>query len=195
MRLPNGLIAGVVGLLATGLTGCTGSGPAQAPYPGSAPAAAGTTSAFPAASESTQAQAGPAEPETKAGARAAAARFYRLYSSGQFAASWVLLSPTTQRAVPRGLWVSVHERCPTPGAGAGRVIKSVLVFGNAAIVTGAVSGAGSRLGRSHDVFNYTDGHWGYTPNDLNIYHHGSVAADIAAAKAQGFCTLQEAAPL
>jgi len=194
MRFPNGLLAGVVGLLAVGLVGCSGSAPAQAPYPGSAPPSSSSVPA-PAETLSTAAQTGPAEPETKAGAREAAAKFYRLYSASQFAASWELLSTATQRAVPRTVWVSVHAGCPAADVGKGRVIRSVLVFGNAAIVTETVAGAGSRLGKAHDVFNYTDGHWGYAPNDLSIYHHGSVTADIAAAKVQGFCTSRSASPM
>jgi glutamyl-tRNA reductase len=31
------------------------------------------------------------------------------------------------------------------------------------------------------------GRWGFIPNDLSYYQHGSVKADIAAAKAAGYC--------
>jgi hypothetical protein len=194
MRFPNGLLAGVAGLLAVGLIGCSGSSAEPAPYPGSA-SPSSSSQAAPVPAESTGTQTGAAEPLTKAGAHAAAAKFYRLYSTGQFAAMWDLLTLTAQRAVPRTTWVNVHANCPSVGAGTGRVIESVLVFGNAAIVTETVKGAASKLGTSHDVFNYANGHWAYAPNDLNIYHHGSVAADIAAAKAHGFCTSQKATPL
>ena len=74
------------------------------------------------------------------------------------------------------------------GAGKSRIIKAVTVFGSAAIVTEAIAGAASKLGTAEDVFNYANGHWSYSPGDLSIYHHGSVAADVAAAKAAGFCT-------
>ena len=62
------------------------------------------------------------------------------------------------------------------------------VFGDAAIVTEAVAGTALKPGTAEDVFNYADGHWRYSPADLSIYRHGSVTADIAAAKAAGFCT-------
>ena len=196
MRFPNGLLAGLTGLLAVGLVGCSASSaPAPAPYAGSA-SPSSSSLASPAATESIPTQvAGPTEPLTKAGADAAAANFYHLYSTGQFAASWDLLTLTAERAIPRATWVGVHAGCPSGGAGTARVIESVLVFGNAAIVTETVGGAASQLGTSHDVFNYANGHWVYAPNDLGIYHHGSVAADIAAAKALGFCTGREARPL
>lgn len=193
MRFPNGLLAGLAGLTAVTLVGCSGSAPAPTPYSGSEPPSG---SSSPTATEPAVTQTGPPEPETKAGVRAAAAKFYSLYSANQLAASWDLLSPGTQRAAPRAVWVGVHARCTSlSGSDGGRVIKSVLLFGNAAIVTETLAGAESRLGEAHDVFNYSDGHWGYAPNDLNIYHHGSVAADIAAAKAQGFCTARNASPL
>jgi hypothetical protein len=142
----------------------------------------------PAPAGSVAPQTGPPEPETKGGARAAAARFYRLYSADQFSAAWGLLSPTAQRAVPRAIWTGVHNGCPSAGAGVARVIKSVLVFGNAAIVTETIAGAGSRLGKAEDAFSYINGHWAYTPNNLSVYQHDSVSADIVSAEALGFCT-------
>ena len=68
------------------------------------------------------------------------------------------------------------------------MIKAMTVFGDAAIVTEAITGAPSQLGTAEDVFSYANGHWSYSPQDLSIYLHGSVTADIAAAKAAGFCT-------
>jgi hypothetical protein len=111
-----------------------------------------------------------------------------LYSADQFSAAWGLLSPTAQQAVPRAIWISVHNGCPSAGARTARVIKSVLVFGNAAIVTETIAGTGSRLGKAEDAFSYINGRWAYTPNNLSVYHHGSVAADIASAETLGYCT-------
>jgi hypothetical protein len=45
------------------------------------------------------------------------------------------------------------------------------------------------------VFNYSHDHWGYSPSNLGIYQHRSVAADVAAARAAGLCTAGKAAPL
>lgn len=207
MRFPNRLLAGLASLPVVGLVSCSGSGPGPAPHlesasssqtapaPASTGPGAASSAVAPAATGSTAARSGPAEPQTKAGAHAAAANFYRLYSASQFAASWGLLSPAAQREIPRAIWISVHNGCPGASTGAARVIKSVLVFGNAAIVTEGIQGADSRLGEAEDVFNYENGRWGYTPNNLGIYHHGSVAADIVSARGLGFCTGRNAAPL
>jgi hypothetical protein len=173
MRFPKSIL---VGLVAAGLVGCSGtaSGP---PSSDATPTARTTASSVP-----------PASPQMKAGARATAAQFYGLYAASRFAASWNLLAPATKRQVPKRVWVSVHEACPSAGAGKPRTIKAVTVFGNAAIVTEAISGAPVTPGTAEDVFNYANDHWSYSPEDLNIYHHGSVNADIAAAKAAGYCT-------
>jgi hypothetical protein len=64
----------------------------------------------------------------------------------------------------------------------------VTVFGDAAIVTAKVTGAHARHHIARDIFNYANGRWGYSPADLSVYLHGSVAADISAAKAAGLCS-------
>jgi hypothetical protein len=169
MRLLKGLVGG---LLAVGLVGCSGGG-SSGP---SAPSAVTTTAPG----------AAPVSLQMRAGARAAAADFYRLYSASRFAAFWNLLSPATKRQISRHAWVSVHDACPSAEARKPRTIKAMTVFGNAAIVTEAIAGAWPAT--AGDVFNYANGNWSYSPGDLSIYHHRSVAADIAAAKAAGFCT-------
>ena len=171
MRFTKGLL---VGLVATGLVACSSPGSGLSAAPAKSVPAAG--------------QLGPFEPKTHAGARAAAARFYGLYFGSQFAASWDLLAPAAKRHVPRSVWVGVHDGCLSSSARRARVIKSVTVFGDAAIVTNTIAGSHSRHRTASNVFNYANGRWGYSPADLSIYHHGSVAADIAAAKAAGFCT-------
>jgi hypothetical protein len=124
-------------------------------------------------------------PQVREGARAAAVQFYGLYSAGQFAEFWNLLSSATKRQVSESTWVSVHNACSSAGAAGARSIKAVTVFGTAAIVTEAITGAAH--GTAEDVFNYADGRWSYSPADPSVYGHGSVAADIAAAKAAGLC--------
>lgn len=171
MRFLKGL---AVGLVAVGLVGCSVGASEPSPAP-----------ADPQVVTSTAPPASPASPQMRAGARAAAAQFYGLYSASQFAAFWNLLAPATKHQVPRSVWLSVHEACSSSGAGKPRVIKAVTVFGTAAIVTEAVPGV--RPGTAEDVFNYVDGHWSYSPGDPSIYHHGSVAADVAAARTAGFC--------
>jgi hypothetical protein len=81
--------------------------------------------------------------------------------------------------------VSVHDACPSAEAAKPRTIEAVTVFGNAAIVTETIAEASP--GTAEDVFSYVDGHWSYSPEDRSIYHHASVAADVAAAKAARLC--------
>jgi hypothetical protein len=173
MGFPKGLL---VALAAAGLVGCSGAAP-------------GTPSVSPVATaRATASSVPPASPQMKAGVRVAAAKFYGLYSASRYSSFWNLLSPATKRQISRRVWVSVHEACPPAGAGEPRVIKALTVFGNAAIVTEAVNGAPSKPGTAEDVFSYANGRWSYSPQDLSIYRHGSVTADVAAAKAAGFCT-------
>jgi hypothetical protein len=123
----------------------------------------------------------------RVGARAAAVQFDALYLASRFAASWNLLAPAAKRQIRESVWVGVHNGCPPTMAGKTRVVSAVTVFGDTAIVTEQINGAPSRLSRTEDVFSYANGRWGYAPQDLGIYHKKSVAADIAAAKAGGYC--------
>jgi hypothetical protein len=168
MRFAKGLVGG---LALAGLVGCSG-GASGSPSVNPVPAVRTTASSVPSAS-----------PQVKAGARAAAAQFYALYSANRFAAIWNLLSPATKRHVSQRVWVSVHDACRDAGAGKSRIIES----GGAAIITETITRATSKPGTAEDVFGYANGHWRYSPGDPSIYYHGSVAADIAAAKAAGFC--------
>ena len=175
MRWLKGLAAGLV---AAGLAGCSVVGSSE-------PSTAGPSATAPRVVTSTAPPAAPVSAQVKTAAQVAAAQFYGLYSASQFAAFWNLLSPATKRQISGQVWVSVHDACPSAEAAKPRTIKAVTVFGNAAIVTEAIAEASP--GTAEDVFSYVDGHWSYSPEDLSIYHHGSVAADIAAAKAAGFC--------
>lgn len=169
MRFPKGLL---VSLIVAGLAGCSGaSGPPAIPTP----TITATASSVP-----------PASQQVKAAARTAAEGFYGLYEANHYTALWNLLAPATKRQVSRKAWIGVHEACSTAEAGKSRVIKAVTVFGNAAIVAETI--AGVLPATAEDVFNYADGRWRYSPQDPGIYQHGSVTADIAAAKAAGLCT-------
>jgi hypothetical protein len=177
MRFPKGLL---VGLVAAGLVGCSNAASGQ-PFAGLSSSAPAQASPAPPV--------GPAEPKTQTGARAAATHFYDVYLASQFAASWDLLAPAAKRQVSKGIWIKVHEGCLSAGSGGKiRVIKSVTVFGDAAIITESLAGTHSKHRTARSVFNYSDGHWGYAPNNLSIYHHRSVAADVAAARAAGLCS-------
>lgn len=68
----------------------------------------------------------------------------------------------------------------TPGT-----VKAVTVFGNAAIVTETTSATPAQT--ADVVFNYVAGQWSYSPPNPSVYDYPSVAADVAAAKADGLC--------
>ena len=175
MRFLKGLAVGLALAGLSSLVGCSGtaSGP---PSVSPAPSVRTTASSVPSAS-----------PQVKAGARAAAAQLYALYSASQFAAFWDRLAPAAKRQVSERVWVKVHEACTSAAAAESRTIKAVTVFGSAAIITEAIAGAAAEPGTAEDVFSYVNGRWSYSPGNLSIYHHGSVTADVAAAKAAGFC--------
>ena len=150
------------------------------------PASSGTPPAIAPASPSVAAS--PAQPETAAAAKATAARFFGLWTGGQYAEAWTLLPRSTRRAIPQATWVAVHKACPSAAAGLAFQIKDVTVTGGTAIVTYSLSGAGAALGSATQAFTYSGGRWWLALSDPGAYQHGSVKADIEAAKAQGSCS-------
>lgn len=144
-------------------------------------AAAGTAPASPAAAASK------AQSETAVGAAGVARQYFGLYSAGQFALSWTLLAPSAQRAVSQATWVAVHQGCPSQAAGLAYNIKDTTLTGSTAVVTVTLAGAAASLASESESLTYSAGRWGFVPNDLGYYRHGSVKADIAAAKAAGYC--------
>jgi hypothetical protein len=85
------------------------------------------------------------------------------------------------------VWVGVHEGCHAAHTAGHRILGRVTVFGTVAIVGERIPGTRPGRGKGENVFAYANGNWAYSPNDLSIYQHGSVAADVAAAKAAGLC--------
>lgn len=152
-------------------------------------AAAPSSSGPPHAATSEHMAAPPSPPSRKmqASARSAAAQFYSLHLSGQFAASWDLLAPAVKHQISQSTWVKVHDGCLSDNTGKTGVTKSVTIFGQSAFVAEAITGGTSTPHTIEAVFTYTDGLWGYSPDNLGIYKHGSVSADIAAARAAGYC--------
>lgn len=175
VRLAQVLLAGSA---VVALAGCTGH--STSPFSSVSPGAASTASfaAPPSA----------ASPGMKATARAAAVQFYDLYFARKFKLSWDLLAPEAKRHISQSTWVEVHDNCLTSYPRKSGEIKSITIFGGAAIITETITVASQAGGEIEAVFNYANGRWGYSPGDLNIYQHGSVARDIAAAKAAGFCS-------
>jgi hypothetical protein len=121
------------------------------------------------------------EPTSVAAVRADAADYLSLASAGQFAITYQMLSASAQQAVTQQAWVAVHQAC----AGTSYQIKHLAVSGKTATVT--VGLTGGHQGTLTETFVYAAGSWGVSPGDLNLYQHGSVSADVAAAQAQHSC--------
>ncbi len=176
MRYATGLL---LGLAAIGLAGCSSGGSLTS---------ARHSLAEVAKADRAAAETSVAAPKMRAGARAAAAGFDAAYLANRFATSWQLLAPAVKRQIPEEVWIGVHDRCQPAAAAKVRVISAVTVFGDTAIVTEQIAGGSAKLRSTENVFSYANGRWGYEPQDLGLYHKKSVAADVAAAKAAGYCT-------
>jgi len=81
----------------------------------------------------------------------------------------------------------VHRGCPSQAAGLAYNVKDTTLTGSTAVVTVSLAGAAASIGSESESLTYSAGRWGFVPNDLSSYEHGSVKADIAAAKAAGYC--------
>jgi hypothetical protein len=161
-----------VALVAGGAAGWVVRGPGTAPTPGpaaSSAAAAGT-------------------PDTAAAAQSAAQRFFTFYSAGQWDDAWQYLTAAEKREAPESVYAAVHQGCPSAAAGLAYAIKNVTLAGQTAVITYTVSGAtGALVGNATMPATWTPSGWGVEPSGMSIYTHGSVSADIAAAKAAGDC--------
>lgn len=125
-------------------------------------------------------------PRSRESVRAAATAFDGVFFDRKPAATWDMLTARAKRLIPEGTWIQVHNGCRPASAAAVRTVSSVTVFGDTAIVTETAT-AGTRHHRDFYVLSYERGRWGYSPDSLGLYHHGSISADIAAAKAAGLC--------
>lgn len=121
------------------------------------------------------------EPATMAAVRADADDYVSLASAGQFAITYQMLSASARQDITQQAWVAVHQTC----AGTSYKIKHLSVAGKTATVT--VGLAGGHHGTLTETLVYAAGSWGISPADLSLYRHGSVSADVAAARAQGSC--------
>jgi hypothetical protein len=83
--------------------------------------------------------------------------------------------------------VAVHQGCPSQSAGLAYDVKDATLAGNTAVVIVSLAGVAASIGFESEALTYSAGRWGLVPNDLSFYKHGSVRADIAAAKAAGYC--------
>lgn len=122
------------------------------------------------------------EPQTVAAVRSDADDYLSLYSAGQYAITYQMLSAAARQAITEQAWVAVHKGCP--GAGRAYQVVHVVVTGKTAVVTASLPGSGKQ-GTQTETLIYANGHWGVSPRDLSLYQHGTVAA--AAARAGGRC--------
>jgi hypothetical protein len=161
-----------VALVIGGAAGWVLRGPGAAATPGpaaSAAVAAGT-------------------PDTAAAAQSAAQQFFTFYSASQWNDAWQYLTAADKHAAPEAVYAAVHRGCPSAAAGIAYSIKSVTLAGHTAVITYTISGAtGTLLGNATMPATWTRSGWGVEPSGMSIYSHGSVSADIAAAKAAGDC--------
>ncbi len=81
----------------------------------------------------------------------------------------------------------MHRGCPSQAAGLAYNVKDTTLTGSTAVVTVSLAGAAASIGSESESLTYSAGRWGFVPNDLSSYEHGSVKADITAAKAAGYC--------
>lgn len=129
----------------------------------------------------------PVEPATTAAVRADADDYLTLYAAGQFAIIYQMLSAPARQAITEPAWVAVHRGCPGTTAGMSYRIRHIAVNGRTALVTVALAGWAAKPQRATESLVYSGGRWGFSPRDLGLYRHGSVSADVAAAKAAGGC--------
>jgi hypothetical protein len=202
MDSKTGLRVGLAGIAVTGITlaGCTSSAPhlqnaddpalvmhSPGPATGSEPSSGSESARGSSQSAASTGKATPASPKTRQGAQAAATRFTQLYYSKRYADSWNLLAGDARQVISRSSWTDVHNACTPHGANPQKRIASVVLFGESAIITQAASGTGSASAKDTYVLSYVNGQWAISPDDIATYQRGSVAADVAAAKAAGFC--------
>ncbi len=145
--------------------------------PGEAPA----RSPSPGAHAST-----PVEPQTAAAVRSDADDYLTLYTAGQFAIIYQMLSAPARQAVNEQAWVAVHRGCPGAASGMSYKIRHIAVTGSTAVVKVVLTGA-AKPASATETLVYANGHWGFSPRDLGLYHHASLSADVAAAEVAGGC--------
>ena len=167
--------AAVAAGLALAACSTAGSGSSGGP---SAPAGSGSPGAHASA---------PVEPDTAAAVRADADDYLTLYTAGQFAIIYQMLSAPARQAISEQAWVAVHRGCPGAAGGMSYRIRHVAVTGKTAMVAVALTAGAAKPENATETLVYAGGHWGFAPRDLGLYRHGSVPADVAAARAAGGC--------
>jgi hypothetical protein len=134
----------------------------------------------------------PAEPDTAAAAGTAAGRLLGYYAAGRFGQAWDMLTVPVQQQVPRATWNGFYGGCFAV-TGVTYTVRQAVIRDPAsaeviAVVAVSTRGDGPPPGYPLTLaFDYDGNRWRYQPNSTAIWGHGSVAADLAAARAAGVC--------
>lgn len=131
----------------------------------------------------------PAVPDTASAARSAAVRYLSLYSAGQWQAAWPLLASQARRLAPESLWAAFHQECPPQSAGMAYDVEGVTMAGRNAVITYTIPVLKKVYGSAADAMEWTPEGWRVEFDSVAVaqYGHGSLKADVAAAKAAGDC--------
>jgi predicted MFS family arabinose efflux permease len=120
-----------------------------------------------------------------------ASNFFALYSAAQWPEAWALLSTADRAKIPEPTLAAQHKACPSEAAGMAYEIKSITMAGKIAVVTYTIPALEKLYGSATETMSYMAGSgWGIDldAKALAEYSHGSVKADVAAAKAAGDCS-------
>lgn len=145
---------------------------------------AGCSAASPAATPSSGTS--QAAPETAAAAETAAKNYFALYGAGQYAAIYPMILPADRAQISESVWVRLHQKCRNPAASHEQVTHPVL-SGMVAVVTISLPGVIASLSKAKVTFTYSSGTWYYTPSDMSIYAHHTLAQAVSAATAAALC--------
>jgi len=99
------------------------------------------------------------------------------------------LVPADQKIAPEKLYIDFHDACPSQAAGLAYKIESVTMAGKAAVVTYTIPVLEKALGSATITEDWTASGWRqeFTSGLASDYQHGSLKADVTAAKAAGEC--------
>jgi len=111
-----------------------------------------------------------------------------MYSAGQWDAAWQFLAPADKAKVSEALYAAFHTGCPSESAGMAYEIQSTALAGTTAVVAYAIPVLAS-FGAGTLAMQWATAGWGVELSDASgaEYGHGSLKADLAAARADGKC--------
>jgi hypothetical protein len=125
-------------------------------------------------------------PKTAAAAKSTATLFLYLSATGQYSATYAMLTPNAKRFITERTWVRVHQTCK--GAlGSSYTITEPVLSGSSAVVNVSLTGSRSDLGSDQENFIYRGDRWYFVPPDLSLYKHHTAAQVTAKLKSLNEC--------